>query len=238
MVDQPTPNRNAWIAYVAPFAAFMILSSLESQIRQQVAGPWGYVASYSCKLAVVAGLLVYFRKAYPAFSTGGIGFAVIAGMAGVVVWVVLCQAEWTQTATAWIPNWLMADKRAEFDPFTEVPDASIRMVVLLLRFTGLALLVPIMEELFWRGFLARWLVDPDFEKVPIGRFTPTAFAVTTVFFAAVHLRGELPAALLWGATINLLCMRTKNVWACVVMHATTNLLLGIYIVKTGAWAMW
>ena len=79
-----------------------------------------------------------------------------------------------------------------------------RWAFIVVRMLGLVVLVPLIEELFWRSFLIRWLIDPDFQKVPIGRVTPMAAAVTSVVFALVHpewlpalLTGALWAWLLW-----------------------------------------
>lgn len=227
-----------WIAFVAPFAAFMLLTTAEQTVRERSDGPEPYLAMYGLKLAVVAGLMIWHRRSYPGFAWRGIGVGAAAGALGVVAWVWLCTAPWAEDATRWVPDWLMSASRAGFDPYKEIEHSAVRMSALILRFAGLALVVPVMEELFWRGFLARWMVDQDFLRVPIGRFTAPAFAATTALFAAVHLRSELFAALTWGAAVNFVCIRTGNLWACVMMHAVTNLLLGAYIVRTGGWTMW
>ncbi len=93
-----------------------------------------------------------------------------------------------------------------------------------------------MEEIFWRGFLARYLIKEQFTTVPQGVFTPASFAIVTALFVAVH--PELLAATAWGVLINLLYRQTANVWACVVMHGVTNALLGAWILKTGDWRLW
>ena len=99
-----------------------------------------------------------------------------------------------------------------------------------MRMLGLVVLVPLIEELFWRSFLIRWLIDPDFQKVPIGRVTPMAAAVTSVAFALVH--PEWLPALLTGALWAWLLWQTRSLTACVVSHATANLALGIYVIAT------
>ena len=101
---------------------------------------------------------------------------------------------------------------------------------------GLAVVVPLMEEVFWRGFLIRYLVNDDFESVPQGTYTPLSFWVVVLLFTLAH--PELLAAAIWCAGINLVLYRTKNLWACIVAHAVTNLLLGVYILASGAWVLW
>jgi len=100
----------------------------------------------------------------------------------------------------------------------------------------MAAIVPVMEEVFWRGFLARYLLADDFRNAPQGVFTPLSFLMVTLAFASVH--PEILAAIAWGTMINLLYRRTANLWACVVMHAVTNGLLGGYILATGNWHLW
>jgi hypothetical protein len=47
----------------------------------------------------------------------------------------------------------------------------------------------------------------------------------------------LLAALVWFSLVTLLMVRTRSMWDCVVAHAVTNLLLGIYVVYSGSWAL-
>lgn len=105
-----------------------------------------------------------------------------------------------------------------------------------MRFFGLALVVPLIEEVFWRGFLLRWLIDEDFEQVPIGAYTFGSFAAVTLLFALVH--PEILAAIAWGALANGVLYLTKNLWATIAMHMTTNLLLGLYVLQTREWFLW
>jgi hypothetical protein len=101
---------------------------------------------------------------------------------------------------------------------------------------GLVALVPLVEELFWRSFLIRWLIDPDFEKIPIGRVTPMAAEVTSVAFALAH--PEWLPAVLTGALWAWLLWQTRSLTACLVSHVTANLALGIYVIVTGDWKYW
>jgi hypothetical protein len=106
------------------------------------------------------------------------------------------------------------------------------------RFLRLVVVVPLIEEIFWRGFLLRYLIDADFTKVPFGTFSWKSFAIVTVAFCLEHSAPDWPAALATGALYNLLACRTHNLAACVFAHATTNLLLGIYVLHARQWGFW
>ena len=97
------------------------------------------------------------------------------------------------------------------------------------RLIGLVLLGPLIEELFWRSFLIRWLIDPDFRRVPIGRVTLISAAVTSVLFAVAH--PEWLPALLTGLFWAWLLHQTRSLAACLISHAVANLALGIYVIQ-------
>ena len=106
------------------------------------------------------------------------------------------------------------------------------------RFLRLVVVVPLVEEIFWRGFLLRYLVSEKFHTIPFGAFSWLSFAVVTLGFGFAHARVDWVAALISGALYNWVAYRTKNLASCVVTHAITNLLLGFWIMKTGQWGFW
>ena len=110
------------------------------------------------------------------------------------------------------------------------------MGFLAVRMFGLVVLVPLIEELFYRSFLMRWLIDPNYTRVPIGRVTPLGLAATTGVFAFSH--PEWLPALLTGLAWGWLVGQTKSVSACVVSHAVANLALGVYVIARHAWRFW
>ena len=107
-----------------------------------------------------------------------------------------------------------------------------------MRFLRLVAVVPVLEEIFWRAFLLRWLVREDFLSVPFGTWTPLSFGAVTVGFMLEHTRPDWPAALVTGLLYNLVAVRTRNLPACVAAHAVTNALLGGYVMYTHQWGFW
>ena len=108
---------------------------------------------------------------------------------------------------------------------------------LALRALRATLLIPIVEELFWRGWLPRWAINPDFQKVPLGTFTPVIFIVTAVLFASEH-GSWWDVGLLAGLAYNWWMLRTKSLGDCILAHAVTNGCLAAYVVSQGRWEYW
>jgi CAAX prenyl protease-like protein len=133
-------------------------------------------------------------------------------------------------------GWAAFDSGASagFSPLR--PDGSIDPMLAFLRLAGLALVVPVMEELFWRSFLLRWIVKREFLTVDPRHVSFAAFAISSALFASEH--SQWFAGLVAGMVYNAIYMRSGNLWVPIVSHATTNGLLGIWILATGNWQFW
>ena len=134
-----------------------------------------------------------------------------------------------------LPSWLQPGERVAFDPFSSLPFIAAVGFVLVRAF-GLVVLVPLAEELFWRGFLLRWIVNPDWEQVDLGRFTWGSCLGVTVLFSLAH--PEWVAAAAYCLLVNGLLYWKRDLWQCVVAHAVSNLLLIVYVLSTGEWTLW
>jgi CAAX prenyl protease-like protein len=108
---------------------------------------------------------------------------------------------------------------------------------LAVRVAGSALLVPVIEELFWRGWMMRWLVNNNFERVPLGTYVPAAFWITAILFASEH-GSYWDVGLAAGVVYNWWMVRTRSLADCIIAHGVTNSLLAIYVIATGAWQYW
>jgi CAAX prenyl protease-like protein len=122
-----------------------------------------------------------------------------------------------------------------FNPAT-IPDTAARNIMIVFRLTGAAMVVPIMEELFWRSFLIRYIIDKEFEAVPVGLFTWPSFLISVVLFGLEH--NYIIAGIMAGVAYNTLLYYTKSIAHCILSHAITNFLLGIYVLQTGKWHFW
>jgi hypothetical protein len=159
--------------------------------------------------------------------------SVMVGIAVFLIWVLP-----DHIATGWHHIFLF-DNAVTGQPVATTPEASRHdAVFLVLRVAISVIAVPILEELFWRGWLMRWLVDSrDFERIPLGTFTYSAFWMTAILFASEH--GPFwDVGLVAGAVYNWWMMRTRNVWDCIIAHAVTNGALAAYVIGAGQWQYW
>lgn len=97
--------------------------------------------------------------------------------------------------------------------------------------------VPVVEELFWRAWLMRWLISSDFRRVPLGAYSPLSFWLTAVLFASEH-GPYWDVGLLSGIIYNWWMLRSKSVADCILMHAVTNALLSAYVITRAQWQYW
>jgi CAAX prenyl protease-like protein len=109
--------------------------------------------------------------------------------------------------------------------------------ILFWRTLRAAAIVPIVEELFWRAWLMRWLIDPAFQKVRLGTYAPVAFWVTAILFASEH-GPYWDVGLVTGIIYNLWMIRTRSVTDCILTHAVTNAMLSGYVIATSQWQYW
>ncbi len=111
------------------------------------------------------------------------------------------------------------------------------VAVLTLRTLRAALFVPIAEELFWRGWLMRWLISQDFVKVPLGAWSARAFWIVAVLFAMEH--GALwDVGLAAGILYNWWMVRTKSLGDLILAHGVTNFVLSAYVIFANQWQYW
>ena len=103
-----------------------------------------------------------------------------------------------------------------------------------------AVCVPFVEELFWRGFLWRTMSDPyrDFADAKIGQWSAKALTVTCIAFAFAHTTPDRLAAVVWCLITSFVYVRTRSIGACVIVHAVSNLVLGLYVMGTKQWGFW
>ena len=214
---------------IAPFALFMLLLALRGLAPAD--GAWGFDPRwlYGVSVLGVGGLLLFFRREYGELSRPvwpelhEVGLALLAGAFVFVAWIQLDQ-----------PWMRVGEATAGFRPVDGQGDPIWTLVAL--RCVGAALVVPVMEELFWRSFLMRWIDSPHFATVPPQRASWRAVLLSTFVFMLAHTLWL--AAVVAGLVYAWLYIRTGKLWVAVLAHAVTNGALAVWVVITGNWGYW
>ena len=201
----------------------MVLTTVESSAPKAY-----YIWLYFAKVVVVTATLVWFRTPWKDIQPNP-RLLLPAILVGLLVFL-----EWT-VLDKWIP-YPHLGSRTSLNPFNAIENPVIRNLFLVVRFYGLAVMVPVMEELFWRSFLLRYLSNSDFTKLRVGEFSWGAFWLVAAAFGLAH--PEWLVAVICACAYALLLRQTKSLFACIVAHSTTNLALGIYVILTQDWVYW
>lgn len=250
----PTPsNEQLTRAHVWPFAVFMgfmlLLMFIDPAIRwDHPSAPWwrqdpAHII-YPIQTLATLGLLIYFWKNYTfSWSLKWTLVSIVFGAIGIGFWL-LPTALYTRWGlhgeTTSLLHWLGVDARDDgFDPSIFTNPAAWWTVVVLRVFRA-TVVVALVEEIFWRGFLMRFANDweGNFWKQPFGKPTWISFLVTTAAFTLAHAPIDYAAAIIYGSLTYLLCIWSKSLGACVTMHATANFLMSLYILNTGKYGLW
>ena len=235
--DQQEPA--AW-PFIIPFVAFMAIASRSPNVTGAVddVAVRDYLYLVITQVVVGTAIIVYcLRKYLREFPFRIDLWAFVVGVGGVIAWVWLSNLGLEAKALtavgleSWIPE------RVGFDPFTQITNPERRMVFLVFRFTLLAAIVPIGEELFLRGWFVRYIENPDWYTVKLSAVGLSGIGAVAVYAIATH-PGEAIAAVVWFTLVTILMIKTGKFWNCVVAHAVTNLLLGIYVVQNSQWHFW
>ncbi len=218
-------------AFILPFVVYLAGMSLAAKWSDQ------FPLLYS--LTVLATLLVViwsWRTSKAIVPHWKIIDAVLVGLVGIAYWIWISHWHLEATLTAGFPEWMQPSPRVAYDPFAAFSSHLAAWGFVSIRLLGLAVLVPIAEELFWRGFLMRWIVSEKWESVPIGTMTAASFWGVTLLFTLAH--PEWFAAAGYCILLNSFLYWKKDLWKCVVAHGTSNLLLGVYVLSTGHYELW
>jgi CAAX prenyl protease-like protein len=198
-----------------------------------------YPIFYTVKIAATLIAMLVVLPGYRTFPLRVTIYGPIVGAVGVVLWIVLCLADLEEALLVPLGFGSLIDlgARPGYNPLEELAAAPLWAYgFLAIRFLGLVVVVPIMEEFFIRGFAMRFVVEHRWWEVPFGKVNTAAIVVGAIIPMLSH-PAELFAALVWFSLITWLMVKTRSMWDCVVAHAVTNLLLGVYVVISKNWEL-
>lgn len=229
------------IARALPFVLFMAMLAIRGNLPADGSAGIDPRWVYGLTVLIVGASLAYFWREYAevgrgsGLSLGQIALSVGAGVGVFALWIQL-DYPWMQldNLMAMIGMGKAGEAAATFKPI----DASGHPIwpLIAVRWVGATLLVPVMEELFWRSFLMRWVDNPEFEKVDPRAVTVKAIALSTFVFMLAHTLWL--AAIMAGLVYAWLYRRTGSLWAPIIAHGVTNGILGVWVVLTSNWQFW
>jgi len=221
------PGYLASIPYVAPFIIFLALL-LSADYLRSVLGEW----EYPFRVTMLALVLYIFSRNVIDLRVRNVGATLVLGAVVFAIWVgpdLLIPGYRT--------HWLFQNSITGSLSSSIPEDLRGNHLVLVFRTLRATLIVPIIEELFWRAWLMRWLVSADFENVPLGTYTSSSMWISALLFASEH-GPYWEVGLIAGLAYNLLMVRTKSLGDCILAHAVTNAALCFFVIATGRWEYW
>jgi CAAX prenyl protease-like protein len=209
------------LARVLPFGIFLVLTSCQGQFGE-ASRYWFYLA----KTLVGIWLIWLMRPALLEMRWKISWEAVVVGVAVFGLWVGLdgFYPKLGKAGTAWNPH-------AQFGA-----DSAFAWLFVITRLIGSALIVPPLEEVFYRSFVYRSLTKADFQSVPLNYFAWLPFLITAVVFGFSHY--EWLAGILCAFAFQCLVLRKNRLGDAMTAHAITNFLLGAWIIWKHDWHFW
>ncbi len=212
------------IPYVLPMAVFLGILAIQSYLA-----PLGSL-EFPLRVLVLSGVLWFFSRHVISFSCVRPLQSILLGVAVCAMWVLP-----DQLFPGYRTHWLFSSV-GTLNTSIDLNLLSNPMV-LFFRTIRAAVLVPIIEELFWRAWMMRWLIKPDFETVPLGAYSAQAFWIVAALFASEH-GAFWEVGLLCGVIYNWWMVKTKSLGDMILVHGVTNLCLSVFTVMTKQWQYW
>lgn len=218
--------------WIALFVLYLIGTFVSGQLDRSLYA-WSYATLAGLLLVLAWNPIRFWELVRPHFR---VGLPILVGLFGIILWIGISKTGLDAQLAKFLPSWAAPAARQSFDPFQEIASDWERVVFIVARIAGLSVVVPLAEELFWRGFLMRWLIREDFEQVAIGTYAPFSFWMVVLLFTLAH--PEWFSAAVYCILLNgYLCWK-KDLWGCVIAHAVSNFALAIYVLFSRDWYLW
>ncbi|MDD4735578.1 MAG: CAAX prenyl protease-related protein [Kiritimatiellae bacterium] len=224
--------QNTMWTHVVPFAAWLAIMTL-----LPTAG-W----SYAVRSAVCVVLLFWFApwRWYERLNKHHIPLAFAAGGAVFALWIFpelsfmkrLSGFDSAYQLLGILPPWSRPEALTTFPYAPETCGWTLAII----RLLGSSIVVALLEEFFWRGWMYRWLFKSNFLRVDPGQWNYFAFFSVAILFGLEHDRWLV--GILAGMIYGWLYIQTRDIWAACIAHGVTNFLLGLYVLQTGAYQFW
>lgn len=210
----------AW-AMLLPFILFLFITLVSQIFLEKADGTFHFNYLYPIKAIVGAAALTYFWKIYDFKIPQKWGEAIIGGFVIAVLWILLVPAD---------PAY-----NQKFTEGLQTMSTAVMLLWFVFRFLGAWIVVPLIEEMIFRGYLLA-----RFSQQPLGNddklvFSWIAFVVSTALFAFIHF--SIIAGLVAGAIFAIIRYRGKSLSEPVIAHAVANVLVSAWAVTSGQWVV-
>jgi CAAX prenyl protease-like protein len=206
----------------ARFVPFLVFAAITAA-GGMMGGDWKFWF-YALKVLVGAWMVWEMRPYVTEMRWAASWEAVVVGVAVFVVWVGL---------DPYYPIAFKDTKESIWNPFDRFGGgATIAWALIVIRIFGMTIVVPPLEEVFYRSLFYRYIVKYDFQKVPLGHFDGVALAIVALTFGFMHY--EWLAGIICAVAYQWLVIRKGRLGDAMTAHAITNFLLGVYVVWKGA----
>jgi CAAX prenyl protease-like protein len=214
------------VPYVLPFAVFLAFLTLHSVL------PLPDLADQVLRIALMTVVLVWIARPVLDFRVRRVSASLLVGILVFGLWIGpdLLFPGYRQH---WLfDNPIMGSARSSLSASAQANAGTLG-----LRAIRAMVIVPIVEELFWRAWLMRWLISADFRQVPLGTYTAASFWPVAVLFAVEH-GSYWDVGLITGLIYNGWMIRSKSLGDLILTHAVTNACLSAYVLAAGKWEYW
>jgi CAAX prenyl protease-like protein len=222
------------VARVAPFVIFVLLTAAQGKFGPASAY-WFYLAKTLAGMGMIFAVRPLVAELRWAFSWE----AVVVGVGIFFVWIGI-SGEWATQNSLWVKLGIASPPKnipLPWNPHEQFGQGTaLAWFFIVARILGSTLVVPPIEEMFYRSFLYRYIAKPDFQSVPLNQFFPMPFFVTALVFGLAH--NEWISGIICGAAYQWLVLRKNRLGDAMTAHAITNFLLGVWVAWRGAWQFW
>jgi len=228
---------------MAPFMTYLVLLPLDGMFPDELR--WIGMAVRGIASLAVAWI---FRGYFPPLGRAHWGLAVAVGLFAAWGWVA-GQYLFDRLGLGWTlalgslfsttPT-VIGEPHKPFDAWAKLGPGPWFWVHVVAKIGFASTVVPIVEELFWRGLLLRSLIKwDDFERVPLGTFTWFSFLASSILSVFQHPTNWGVSILCW-IVFNGLFYYTRSLKCLMLTHGVTNFALYLYVVRAGGdtWRFW
>jgi CAAX prenyl protease-like protein len=222
----PVLERYPSVPYIAPFAVFLLFLLADPY------NPLPERLEYPLRISILSAVIWFVSRGVISFRIANLSGSLFLGVGVFAAWIAP-----DLLVPGWREHWLFQNSVTGTLRSSLTEGARNDAFILTLRSLRAIVVVPIIEELFWRTWMMRWIIDADFRKIALGSFSAVSFWLTALLFASEH-SSYWEVGLVAGVAYNWWMLRTRSLGDCILAHAVTNACLSLFVVVTGKWEYW